>query len=135
MTRFGKKSLIWLVAGSFVAAGGAAVWRVTATGAKQAQDALQQVAKSEADLVRLKASVEQWGKIYPPGSIAAQGALRIEPVALTADFSQREFPELGQVLAGMYTEHGSLNLKSFNLEVVAGGKTHVALLGDKVFVQ
>lgn len=135
MTRFGKKSLIWLVAGSLVAASGAAAWRVTSTGAKQAQDSLQQVVKSEADLASLKASVAQWEKNYPPGSITGQGVLRIEPVALTAEFSPREFPDLGLVLGGMYTEHGSLNLKSFNLEIVTDGKVRVALLGDKVFVQ
>ena len=50
MTNFGKTSLIWLLAGSLVAASGVMAWRVAAVGAKQAQDALLQVDKSEADL-------------------------------------------------------------------------------------
>lgn len=138
MTRFGKTSLIWLLAGSLVAAGGAVTWRVAAAGARQAQDALSQVDKSEADLVSLKTQLLRWEKAHPPGSMAGQKStvsLRIEPVALNADFAPREFPGIGPVLAGMYTEHGSLKLKSFNLELGAGGVAHVAVLGDKVFMQ
>lgn len=138
MTNFGKNSLIWLVAGSLAIGGGAVAWRVTEVGAQQAQDALRQVEKSEADLASLKAQLMQWEKAHPPGSLAGQsntGMLRIEPVALNADFAPREFSAIGPVLAGMYTERGSLNLKSFVLEMSPGGSAHVAVSGDKVFMQ
>jgi hypothetical protein len=136
MTHFGKKSLIWLIAGSLVAASGAVAWRVTATGAKQAQDALLQVERSETDLATLKTRLLKWEKAHPPGSLARPtGVLRIEPVALTADFSPHEFTGIQPVLTGMYIEHGSLKLKSLALEIGAGGAAHLAVLGDKVFVQ
>jgi len=136
MTRFGKKSFIWLVAGSLVAAGGAMAWRVADVGAQQAQGALLQVEKSEADLASLKTRLMQWGIAHPPGSMDGQtGVLHVEPVALNADFSPGEFPGIGQVLAGMYTERGSLNLKSFNMEFGTGGTAHVTVVGEKVFVQ
>ena len=144
MTNFGKTSLIWLLAGSLVAASGVMAWRVAAVGAKQAQDALQQVDKSEADLAALKTRLAQWQKAHPPGSLGSKGIIRIEPVALTADFAPREFPGIGKVLGGMYTENGSLKLKSFNLELGAGagtgigagaGTMHLTVLGDKVFMQ
>ena len=136
MTHFGKKSLIWLVAGSLVAASGAVAWHVTSIGAKQAHDALQQVERSETDLVTLKTRLLQWEKAHPPGSMAGlTNILRIEPVALTADFTPREFTNIEPVLTGMYVEHGSLKLKSLDLAVGATGAAHLAVLGDKVFVQ
>lgn len=136
MTHFGKKSFIWLVAGSLVASGGAVAWRVSAVGAQRAQDALLQVQKSEADLASLKTRLMQWENAHPQGITEGQtGILHIEPVALNIDFSPGEFTGIGQVLAGMYTEHGSLNLKSLNMEFGTGGTAHVTVVGDKVFVQ
>jgi len=135
MTRFGKKSLIWLVAGSLVVAAGAAAWRVTEIGAAQAKESLRQVEKSEADLGRLKTQLAQWEKAHPPGSLVGKASVRIEPVALSADFSPHELPGMGQVLAGMYVEHGFLSLKSFSLDIGTGGTAHVAMAGDKMFVK
>jgi len=136
MTRFGKTSLLWLLAGSLVAAGGAVAWRVATAGAKQSHDALLQVEKSESDLIGLKSRLLLWEKAHPPSKIAGvNGILRIEPVALSANFSPREFPGIGEVLTGMYTQHGSLQLKSFVLEWGASGAAHLAVFGDKVFTQ
>jgi len=135
MTRFGKKSLIWLVAGSFVFTGGAVAWRVASVGAQRAQDALLQVQQSETDLASLKTRLVQWEKAHPLGMDGQAAVLRIEPVALNIDFSPSEFTGINQVLAGMYTERGSLNLKSFNMEFGTGGAVHVTVVGDKVFVQ
>jgi len=136
MTRFGKKSLTWLVAGSVIAAVGGAAWRVTSVGAQQSQEALRQVERSEADLANLKVQLAKWLETHELGDAADQGklgALQIEPVALNADFSPREFSGIDHVLTGMYTENGSLNLKSFTLDVGAGGSAHITLLGDKIF--
>jgi outer membrane protein OmpA-like peptidoglycan-associated protein len=136
MTNFGKKSLTWLVVGSLVAAGGGVAWRVASVGAQQAQEALRQVERSEADLANLKTRLAKWLQTHDLGDAADQGklgALQIEPVALTADFSPKEFAGIDSVLSGMYTENGSLNLKSFILETGAGGTAHITLLGDKIF--
>ena len=135
MTLFGRRSLTWLVVGSLVAAGGAAAWRVTSVGAQQAQDALRQVESSEADLASLKARLAKWQQTHDLGDAADKGkwTLQIEPVALTADFSPKEFSGIDHVLSGMYTENGSLKLKSFTLEIGTGGTTHIAILGDKIF--
>ena len=135
MTRFGKKSFVWLIAGSVAVACGAAAWRVAAIGAQQAQESLRQIEKSETDLAGLKARLVLWEKAHPPGSLTGKGAVSIEPVALNADFSPRELPGFGQVLAGMYTERGSLGLKSFALEIVKEGNAHVTVAGDKAFVK
>ncbi len=54
-------------------------------------------------------------------------------MALSADFAPKEFPGIDKVLAGMYTENGSLNLKNFVLEIGAGGTAHITLVGDKIF--
>lgn len=137
MTRFGKKSLTLLVAGSLVLAGSGLAWRVASVGAQQAREALRQVEKSEADLANLKTQLAKWAQTHDLGDAAGkgkQGVLQIEPVALTADFSPGEFPGIGRVLSGMYTENGSLNIKSFTLEIGAGGAAHVTLLGDKIFI-
>jgi len=136
MTRFGKKSLTWLVVGSLVAAGGGVAWRVTGIGAQQAQEALRQVEKSEADLASLKTRLAKWQQTHDPGDAADRGKLgvvQIEPVALSADFSPREFSGIDRVLSGMYTENGSLNLKSLTLEIGSGGTAHITVLGDKIF--
>ena len=136
MTRFGKTSLTWLVVGSLVAAGSGVAWHVASIGARQAQESLRQVEKSEAGLVNLKTRLEKWLQTHDLGDVADQGklgALQIEPVALTADFSSKEFSGIDSVLSGMYTENGSLNLKSFSLEIGAGGNAHITLLGDKIF--
>ena len=134
MTRFGKKSLTWLVAGSLVAAGGGMAWYVTAAGAKQAQEALRQVEKSEADLASLKTRLAKWEQTHSPGDLQGKaGGIHIEPVALKADFSPREFSLIDRVLSGMYTENGSLMLKNFVLEFGTGGVAHVSMEGDKIF--
>lgn len=136
MTNFGKKSLLWLFAGSLIAAGGGVAWRVTAAAMMRAEESLRQVEKSEADLFILNSRLKQWQKAHPPGSLAGSaGGPHIEPVALSADFSPGEFLHIGQMLAGMYTERGALNLKSFTLEMGANGTAHVVVSGDKIFVQ
>jgi len=56
-------------------------------------------------------------------------------VSLTADFAPNELPGINRVLAGMYADHGYLNLKSFDFAWGAGGNVHVAVTGDKVFLQ
>lgn len=134
MTHFEKKSLIWLLAGSLVLAGSAMAWRVAATGSSQAHDALHQVEKSQADFDSLKARLSLWESTHPEGTAAQGGVLHIEPVALTADFTPQEFSGIGTVLAGMYTKNGSLNLKSFVIDF-KDGNAHLAVLGDKAFVQ
>jgi len=136
MTRFGKKSLVWLIAGSVAAAGGGLAWRVSSVGAQHAEEALKQVEKSEADLASLKSRLAQWQQTHDFSDTAEQGklaSLQIEPVALTADFAPKEFPGIDHVLSGMYTENGSLNLKSFVLEMGTGGSAHLSILGDKIF--
>lgn len=136
MTRFGKKSLTLLVVGSFVAAGGGAAWRIASAGAQLAQEALWQVEKSEADLARLKTRLAKWEENHDLGDTVSQdklGAPQTEPVALTADFSAQEFSGIDRVLSGMYTENGSMNLKSFVLEIGTGGIAHITVLGNKIF--
>ena len=136
MTRFGKKSFIWLVVGSLVAAGGGVAWRVGSVGAQQAQEDLKQVERSEADLANLKTRLATWVQTHDLSDVSTQsklGALQIEPVALAADFSPKEFSGIDHVLSGMYTENGFLNLKSFILEMGSGGSAHLSLLGDKIF--
>lgn len=134
MTLFEKKSLAWLVVGSIVAAGGGMAWHATSVGLLQAQESLRQVKKSETDFADLKTRLAKWIQTHDQGK-ADQGklvALKIEPVALSADFAPGELSGIGAVLSGMYSENGSLNLKSFTLNV--GTSTHITLFGDKIFI-
>ena len=143
MTRFGKTSFTWLVAGSLVAAGGALAWRVTASGAEKADRALQQLKQSEDEFARVKAQLARWELAQAVGGV---GVPRVEPVALSADFSPAELPGIGRVLAGMYAEHGFLNLKQFVFELreasgptdgtnVGGRVARITVHGEKVFLQ
>jgi hypothetical protein len=131
MTRFGKKSFIWLAVGSIAVAGGLVAYTVVHNSAEKTHQAMQQLVQSEAEFVRVKAQLAKWEKARASGSVVMP---RVEPVSLTASFAPDEVLDISRVLGGMYAEHGYLNLKSFTL-TRSGASLQVAVLGDKVFLQ
>lgn len=143
MTRFGKKSITLLVAGSLLTAASGLALRLTMISADKTGKALQELTRSEEEFGRVQQQLARWNKVQAGGGAVVP---RVEPVALTADFSPEELPRINRVLAGMYADNGSLDLKSFVFEWSTTGQggagaatsgarvAHVSVLGNKVFL-
>ncbi|MDZ4202955.1 MAG: hypothetical protein U1C96_12510 [Gallionella sp.] len=137
MTRFGKKSITLLVVGSLVAGLGAMAVHMTMVSAEKSKRSLEALAQSEAEFGRVKEQLDRWLKVQATGEVTVP---RVEPVALSADFSPEEFPGINRVLAGMYADNGFLNLRSFVFTLSGtagpgGNVAHVTVSGEKVFMQ
>lgn len=143
MTRFGKSSVAWLLCGSLAASAGLLVLRTSTLGADKAARSIEKLRQSEEALAKLKGQLARW-KAENAGGGA--GMPRVEPVALSADFSPGELPGIGKVLAGMYAENGFLNLKQFIFEwrdapgtkdpgAVDGRTARLTVVGEKVFLK
>jgi hypothetical protein len=135
MKKFARNSFLWLLAGSLIVSCSALAWRVMLTSAAQAHDVLRQVERSQADLEELKVRLTLWQKVHSMDRIVPVGVLHTEAVAISADLPPQEFPGIGNVLAKMYTENGSFNLKSLLIDFSHDSHAHLSIMGDKTFKQ
>jgi len=106
-------------------------------GRTQAQQALQGLEQTRAQVELLRTELARWDAASARWG-GAQAIGRVEPVALQAAFLPSELPRSAALLAGLYADHGHFLLEHFSLswgqEGAATEQVRMEVRGEKVFL-
>jgi len=102
-------------------------------GRAQAQQALQGLEQTRAQLEQLGLQLQRWE------AVGQHAVGRVEPVALHVELPPAELARSAELLAGLYLEHGHFRLEHFSLERLeqdeAAGPASLSMTvrGEKIF--